>query len=137
MTKQELVFWVSNISNRNVTLSDLALNIPAFRTVNLLDKKHYKYTLEQLQKSEKHGSIFAKRDKIKVRLVAPEFSQPKIPFLKDTSIPSRERSIMEIKEQHYEELEINEQQKKEEEYANENADLVQLDEIKPFTTTKG
>lgn len=136
MAKQEPAFWVSNISNRNVTLSDLALNIPAFRTVNLLDKKHYKYTLEQLQKSEKNGSIFAKRDKIRVRLVAPNVTQADMPFLKETYIPSRERSVLEIKEQHYEELEVVEQQKKEEEYADENAETAQMDEIKTFTTNK-
>ncbi len=102
MVKQAPAFWVSNISNRNVTLSDLALNVPAFRTVNLLDKKHYKYTLEQLEKSRDSGSIYAKRDKIRVRQVAPEIIQPNMPFLKETYIPSRERSILEIKEQHYE-----------------------------------
>ena len=133
MVKQAPAFWVSNISNRNVTLSDLALNVPAFRTVNLLDKKHYKYTLEQLEKSRDSGSIFAKRDKIRVRQVAPEVVQPNLPFLKETYIPSRERSILEIKEQHYEELEVD-QKKQEEDYANENAEYAQMDEIKPFAT---
>ena len=133
MVKQAPAFWVSNISNRNVTLSDLALNVPAFRTVNLLDKKHYKYTLEQLEKSRDSGSIYAKRDKIRVRQVAPEVIQPNVPFLKETYIPSRKRSILEIKEQHYEELEVD-QKKQEEDYANENAEYAQMDEIKPFAT---
>ena len=34
-------FWISNMSPRNVTLADLALNVKAFTTVNLLYKKHY------------------------------------------------------------------------------------------------
>ena len=137
MVKQAPAFWVSNISNRNVTLSDLALNVPAFRTVNLLDKKHYKYTLEQLEKSRDSGSIYAKRDKIKVRQVAPEIIQPNMPFLKETYIPSRERSILEIKEQHYEELEVGEQQKQDEQYAAEtveDAETAKVDGNKPYAT---
>ncbi len=137
MVKQAPAFWVSNISNRNVTLSDLALNVPAFRTVNLLDKKHYKYTLEQLEKSRDSGSIYAKRDKIRVRQVAPKIIQPNMPFLKETYIPSRERSILEIKEQHYEELEVGEQQKQDEQYAAEtveDAETANVDGNKPYAT---
>ena len=66
-------FWVTNISP-NVTLADLALNIKAYMTVNLLDARHYKYTMEQLQKSRQFGSIFNKRDKIIVRETEPVLS---------------------------------------------------------------
>src|SRR5271166_4889483 len=91
-------FWVSNISSRNVTLSDLALNIRAFSTVNLLDKKHYQYTLDRLVKSRTSGSIFSKRDKIKVRESAPIIIKETVPFMQDAVMPSRERSILQIKE---------------------------------------
>jgi hypothetical protein len=139
MAKVQPTFWVTNLSNRNVTLADLALNIPAFRSVNLLDKKHYQYTLEQLQKSADSGSIFKKSDKIKVRKTAPQVIQPNVPFLKETYIPSRERSILEIKEEKYEELEFanEDQKKKEEEYAKENAEYAQMDEVKLYTAAKG
>ncbi len=70
--KNEHEFWVSNVCDKNVTVGDLGLSIPARKNVNLLDSKHYSLTLEQLETSAKSGSIFKKRDKLKVRQVAPE-----------------------------------------------------------------
>lgn len=138
MAKPQTEYWVINFSNRNVTLADLALNIPAFRSVNLLDKRHYNYTFEQLEKSRLSGSIFAKRDKIKKRETPPQVIQPNMPFLQETFIPSRERSVYEIKEEKYEELSFeDDQKKKDEDYANENSEYAQMDEVKPYTATKG
>lgn len=130
MKTQEPPFWVTNISSRNVTLSDLALNIRAFSTVNLMDKKHYKYTLEQLTKSEESGSIFAKSDRIKVRKIPPpRKSMNPIPFIQSSVIPDRTRSIYQVDEKEYEELNVSveDQQKQDEIYAQENADLAEID----------
>ena len=52
MKNKKMEFWVTNISSTNVSLSDLALTIKARSTVNLLDEKHYNFTLEQLLKSK-------------------------------------------------------------------------------------
>jgi hypothetical protein len=123
-------FWVTNMSPMNVTLADLALNIRAFSTVNLLDKKHYNYTLEQLVKSKETGSLFKKRDKISVRDLAPPKKKPDIiPFIQSSVIPDRTRSIYEINAKEYEELSLTEedQKKQDEIYAKENADLAELD----------
>jgi hypothetical protein len=121
-------FWVTNISTKNVTLSDLALNIKALSTVNLLDKKHYNYTLEQLTSSKTSGSLFNKRDKILLRLSAPPVEKKeKMPILHHAYIPSRQKSLFEIKEVKYDELEVADekalQQQMDEQYANENAEL--------------
>lgn len=120
------VFWVTNISKRNVSLADLNLTIKAFSSVNLLDKKHYSYSLEQLQSSRDSGSIYNKRDKIKLRDVAPEIIKMNMPVIAETYIPSRERSVYSIKDEKYEELEMSD-----EDFAKENADMVDLDSIKP------
>lgn len=69
---KENEFWVSNISDRNVCLSDLALTIPSRKNVNLLDSKHYSYQKEQLELSAASGSLYAKSKLLKVRQVAPE-----------------------------------------------------------------
>jgi hypothetical protein len=130
MQIKEPPFWVTNQSPRNVTLADLALNIKAFSTVNLMDKKHYKYTLEQLIKSKESGSIFAKRDKIKVRDIPPPRKDTNpIPFIQSSVIPDRTRSIYQIDEKDYEELNVSveDQQKQDEIYAKDNADLAELD----------
>lgn len=118
-------FWVSNISNMNVTLADLALNIRARSSVNLLDNKHYKYTLEQLQASAEKGSLFKKRDKIYVRKLAPKILKSNLQFNRDSVIPGRERSVLEIKQNHYEELAIT---VSDEEFANELADMADVNE---------
>lgn len=123
-------FWVTNMSPMNVTLADLALNIRAFSTVNLLDSRHYSYTLEQLLKSKESGSLFKKRDKIAVRDLAPVKKRPDvIPYIQSSVIPDRTRSIYQIDDKEYEELQVSqEDQKKQDEiYAQENADLAELD----------
>lgn len=135
-------FWVTNTSKSNVTLADLAINIPAFRTVNLMDSKHYSYTLEQLKKSAESGSIFKKRNKIQVRQDCPEIPAGKYIDLKNikesilvnhnTNIPSRERSTLIIKEEKYEELQISD-----EDFASENAETAEMDTLKPVVLTKG
>jgi hypothetical protein len=122
MTKDKQSFWITNISNRNVSLADLNLTVKAFSSVNLLDKKHYDYNLEQLNTSATKGSIFKKKDKIVVRQVAPEVIKMNVTFLKETYIPSRERSTYVIKEENYEELNISD-----EEFAAENAEIIELD----------
>jgi len=123
-------FWVTNMSPMNVTLADLALNIRAFSTVNLLDDKHYKYTIEQLLKSKESGSLFKKRDRIVVRDVAPpDPEKNRIQIVYGSIIPDRVRSLYNVNEEEYEELKVsNEDQKKQDEiYAQENADLAELD----------
>jgi len=134
-------FWVTNFSNRNVTLSDLAVTLPAFRTLNLMDTKHYQYTMEQLETSAKSGSLFAKRDKIFVRKDQPDVPEGrtlnlmavdnKMPINFQTNIPSRERSTLIIKEEKYEELQISD-----EEFAAENADTANMD-AQPLVVKKG
>ena len=117
-----VTFWVTNICNMNVSLADLNLTIKAYSSVNLLDKKHYQYTFEQLTKSVESGSIFKKRDKIMVRKIAPEVLKSNIPLTRETFIPSRERSLYVIKEENYEELNVSDEQ-----FADDNAELIEMD----------
>lgn len=104
--KIQPTFWVTNVCSRNVTLADLALTIKAFTTVNLLDARHYYLTLEQLQKSADSGSLFKKQRLVKVRDKAPEpiFQQPAL--ISSAVLPNQKRSILEIKEENYDELKI-------------------------------
>jgi hypothetical protein len=124
-------FWVTNISARNVSLADLNLTIKAYSSVNLLDKRHYQYTAEQLTKSVESGSIWKKRDKIIVRKLEPEIFKANVPMTRETFIPSRERSVLVIKEEKYEELNVSD-----EDFAKENADTAELDTM-PLITKKG
>ena len=119
MKTPDASFWLTNISDKNVSLSDLNLTIKAFSSVNLLDKKHYKYTLEQLNASVNNGSVFKKRKMIVKRIFSPEQTKKYITAInRDTIIPSRERSILIIKEENYDELNISDEQ-----FAKESADI--------------
>jgi hypothetical protein len=134
MMKRKLLptpFWITNVSNMNVSLADLALTIKAFSTVNLMDIKHYSYTPEQLKKSAESGSLFRKRNKLVVRKIAPpDPKKETAPINRNTVIPSRERSTLEIKEEKYEELQFTD-----EEFAQENAETADLD-AKPLFSKK-
>lgn len=115
-------FWVTNISNMNVGLSDLNLTIKAFSSVNLLDPKHHYCTKEQIDKSATSGSLFKKRDKILIRMSSPEIVKQSMTFDQNASLPSKERSTHKIIEEHYEELNLSDEQ-----FADENAELAEID----------
>ena len=112
MTKSnEKTFWITNISSRNVTLSDLYISVPAGTSLNLLDNKHYSFTTTQLIQSAENGSLFKKRDKIIVRKVPPApTDRQAISIYREGAIPSRGASIYEIKQENYEELNISDEQ---------------------------
>lgn len=130
MIKDNKSFWLTNKSKYNVTLTDLNITIKSLSSVNLLDKKHYNYTFEQLQKSVDSGSVYNKRDKIVKREIPPKSIKMNIPFLQETYIPSRERSVFVIKEEKYEELEvIADQFKADEKFAEDNIEIVELDNV--------
>jgi len=120
MKKKE--FWITNISNRNVSIADLNLTIKSLSSINLLDQKHYYYNWEQIEQSSTIGSIFNKRDKLFIRKNSPIINNNIIPFSKEEYMPTRERSILNIKEEVYEELNITDEQ-----FAEENADSAELD----------
>jgi hypothetical protein len=69
-------FWVNNISDKDVMLGDLRIKIPARRGVNLMDKRHYSYTYEQLKESMQSGSIYTKQAYIKVGKGPPQEADP-------------------------------------------------------------
>lgn len=127
--QQNKEFWVTNMSNRNVSLADLNLTIRAFSSVNLMDTRHYTYTLDQLQKSESKGSLFLKKRMVSVRKNAPTIVDKGISMSRETFIPGRERSTLNVKEEFYEELQVETEDRHadEEKFAAENAELAQLD----------
>jgi hypothetical protein len=105
-TIEEEAFWVTNFSDRNVSLGDLYISIPAKSSVNLLDSRHYKFTKEQLEKSVTSGSIYKKRHLIAKRNVPPHMiSKQLIETDPSVILPQRTKSGYEIRQERYEELE--------------------------------
>jgi hypothetical protein len=118
----EETFWITNISNRNVSLGDLNLTVKAYMTVNLLDSRHYHLTSAQLHKSAKSGSIYAKRNMIFVRLIPPEKNKIQSILTQENWIPSRARSAIPTIQPNYDELNLSD-----EAFAEEASELVEKD----------
>lgn len=118
-------FWITNISKRIVSLTDLALSIQPMTSINLLDNKHYSFNKEQLIKSAASGSLFNKRDKVIVRQVAPGVKRKDLlPFKEDAVFPTKHRSVVEVENIKYEELELTD-----DDFAKENADTAEQDHL--------
>lgn len=118
-------FWVTNISKRNVSLTDLNYDIPALSSVNLLDSRHHYFTRAQLEASATSGSLFKKSDKIKIRKVPPQKARPVlVPFDRETVMEDRSRSAVKVEHIQYDELKISD-----DEFAKENADLAEQDRL--------
>lgn len=109
-------FFVINISDRNVCLSDLALTIPAGRCYDLLND-NFHFTIDQLKASLKNGSLYVKRDKIKIGKGRPKIIPPPSRELSEYPIITRNRSAVKVVEPKYEELIFSD-----EDYANQMAE---------------
>ena len=114
MEDDPVEYWITNITylngkkNRmNILLADLQIMIRSGESKNLLDKKHFSYTLDQINKSAESGSLYKKRDKIKIRKVAPKvIVVPGVYLVDMPNFIKPLRSQVEIIEPKYEELEI-------------------------------
>jgi hypothetical protein len=117
-SNSEHEFWITNISRTlDVSLRDLRLTVRAGRSMNLLGKNHH-YTLEQLQASATNGSLFNKRNLIKVREVAPVVFSYRLDNVNNDRSSLREiRKNIEIERPHYEELDVDENLNRDEQLA--------------------
>lgn len=115
-------FWVTNVTNRNVSLLDLNMTVRAFMTINLLDKRHYNFTSEQVMNSVQNGSIYRKRNMIKVRAVPPQNNRIQSILTQETSVPSRARSAIPTIQPNYEELNLSDDK-----FAEEASEFVEKD----------
>ena len=112
-------FWITNISKKIVSLADLGLCIYPQRSVNLLDKKHYSLTKEQLIASATSGSLLAKKTLLSIRKVPPP-DQPKFNTIlldENAIFQTRQRSAIKHEKIEHEELKI-----ADEDYAEENSE---------------
>ncbi len=132
MKKPQHEFWVTNISReRDVALADLCLTIRRGESRNLLDARHYSYTLEELKTSAESGSIKAKSKVIKVREVRPSLVvMPGLYVAKQGRFAVPLRNKVDINIPQYEELEVDVVKEIEEKFAAEEADIVD-DDMQP------
>ena len=111
-------------------MSDLRLTIRKGESRNLLDSRHYSYSLEAVQKSAESGSIHAKSNVIKVREVRPQpVMKSGIYVAKYGRLSPGLRHKVEIVIPMYEELDVDIKEVQEK-FAAAEADIVE-DDIKP------
>jgi hypothetical protein len=79
--------------------------------MNLLDDKHFSYTLEQLELSKTSGSLFKKGRLIKIRQVEPDPPLPAGKYLSKTPMFMRYqvRGLADVEEPYFEELQVSEE----------------------------
>ncbi len=121
-------FWLTNLTQADVHLSDLSVFVPARGSINLLDTKHYHLTKEQIFHSFSQGSLYRrlKLRKLVIRKFPPRPAPKKILEIdQNAMVPSRRRSAINIEEVHYEELEITDDQ-----FAEQASDLIDQKPIK-------
>ncbi|HUU87440.1 MAG TPA: hypothetical protein VMX17_06770 [Candidatus Glassbacteria bacterium] len=100
--------WVTNITKKDIGLSDLGVSIRSKTTLDILDCRHSYLTVEQVNKSIKYGSL-GKRIKQKLlilRYSEPEPINPYREVVSTVSFPNRKRSILTHEAPDFEELEF-------------------------------
>jgi len=129
MRKKKHEYWVTNIASKtDVMLADLRLTVRARESRNLLDSRHYSYTIEQLKESAENGSIKAKSKFIKVRDLPPRYAVPTGIFVsKHGRLVPQVRNKVEITDIKYEELDGMGDKQIEEKFAAEDADIINDD----------
>jgi len=114
--------WLINISKKKIVLGDLGFTLQPRQTIDILDDKHSNYTVEEVEKSINGGSISKRLNReIYIRMVPPPKQQARKLQVSKTSFPYKQRTIVEIEEPNYEELNLD-IGISDEEFANENAD---------------
>lgn len=119
-------FWIVNISKKDVSLGDLNLTIKSRQNIDLLGG-NYRLTEDQIIKSAINGSIYNKRDKIKVRKVPPIEFKNHIQIDMDSFMPSRAKNINDHKTLEYDELKVLEDANDDNRLAESEIDILDSD----------
>lgn len=125
--------WITNISTKkDISISDLRITIRRGQSINLFGKtkngkKCYNLTKEQIEKSILSGSIFTKRNFIKIRNVAPVVFTNKIDTadFMDRSLTLLNRKSEPIENIDYPDLDFDAESS--EEFAEQNAEFEFID----------
>lgn len=101
-------FWITNFSKKSVHLYDLGVDLAPGKSANLLDRRHYSISVNQIIESLRDGTLAKKKDQVAVRRVLPEAVESALSVAGDEAIiPTRRRSAVQVEEVRYEELEFN------------------------------
>lgn len=117
-------FWVTNTNfTKDVSIDDLRVTIKRGRSVNLLDRRHYSFTEEQIKNSYEKGSLKRKSNDLKVMAFAPMPKPSRIDIDKKPRQLKKLRHAVDVEEKLFDELDYEDDSPENElEFASENAD---------------
>jgi len=125
--KKNKEIWVTNINtSKDLLIDDLGITIKAGSSINLLNGRYTYITEDDINLSIASGALKKKGRILKVRVVAPVFFNPVIPkeFVKGNFGDLRNlRPIKPLEERSFEDLDFDDNEKSDEEFAMENADF--------------
>lgn len=100
--------WVTNLTKTNLVIHDIGYTLRPYSTVDVLDYKHSYLTPEKVQKSIDDGDLRERAEKslIVIRQSAPEKVVEKTIEVCKASFPNKTRSVVEIEEKYYKELDF-------------------------------
>lgn len=111
--------WITNISNKDIHISDLGLVIKSYSSIKLLNNSRLPLAEEQILKSINSGVISKKKELI-IGNNTPNQIVVQKKEISTNTIPDRSRSLKEIKEEKYEELNLSD-----EEYINQISEIIE------------
>ena len=105
--------WITNISRKAIHIVDIGVYIYPGKTINVMDKKHYKNVSEDMiERSYNSGSI---KEKMERRAISVRFTNPSTNYFVRLEnfnsnvvegFPSKKRSVINIEKPNYEELDV-------------------------------
>lgn len=105
-------FWLFNISKRIISIPELGFHIHPGRKHNLLDSKHFYYTLDELINCYKYGTIAKHKKELLVKLtneknsVNKKLTDHRIIKISEVPMVTRFKMSLDLKEEKFEELEF-------------------------------
>ena len=131
VVRKEEELWITNISRKqDASIGDLRITLRCGQSINLLAKKKnglqmYTLTRKQIDDSIASGSIFQKRDRIKVRIVAPVVISHRVDVVEsvDRSSTRLHRKATQIEIPEYTDLDIPDDDKENPAEAAQMADM--------------
>lgn len=130
VVKKDEELWVTNISStQDLSISDLRVTIRRGQSINLLakgknGKSLYNFTRKDIENSRSSGSLFKKRNFLKIREVAPIVFSHRVDIAQSAyRVSTRlKRNASDIEIPDYPDLDFDEEES-DEKFAEQNADV--------------
>lgn len=121
--------WVTNLTKAKLSIRDIGYVLEPYKTIDILDYLHSRLTPEKVQKSIETGDIkyFYNKQMLLFRQSAPEPEKPRTLEMSKASFPNKNRSVIELEEKYYKELDFDNTFVSDEEFVEKTMESAQED----------